>query len=154
MKLGRPYGESNCMLWKSRLFKRNGFVWGYPHAYRKVWEASNGKVLICDREPERTCDWYAVAMKKEGTFIRHLLETVCIVCMCAVHSRKYFMQSMFIALRDCENFSTTEIFWWFDSRGVPLIGIFLTEIRGEFMWVSQIIILSCRHTGIVVFVGK
>ena len=38
-----------------------------------------GEPLICEAEPESASNQFAVAMKKEGTFIGHLLEAV--VCV-------------------------------------------------------------------------
>ena len=35
-----------------------------------------GEALVCKGEPESTSNRYTVAMKKEGTFIGHLLEAV------------------------------------------------------------------------------
>ena len=42
-----------------------------------------GEPLVYEAEPESTSDQFAVAMKKEGTFIGHLLEAVA----CVVHCR-------------------------------------------------------------------
>ena len=39
---------------------------------------------MCEGEPESTFNQYAVAMKKEGTFIGHLLEAVTRVLSFAV----------------------------------------------------------------------
>ena len=61
-----------------------------------------GEVLVCKGEPKSTSDRYVVAMKKEGTFIGHLLEAVarvlsfvaeifCVVNFCSlIQLRKKF----------------------------------------------------------------
>ena len=44
---------------------------------------------MCEGEPESTSDQYAVAMKKEGTFIGHLLEAVARVLSFVVTNISY-----------------------------------------------------------------
>ena len=70
-----------------KFFERNS-IRGY-HVYKKVWAATVGEALVCEREPS---DRYAVAVKNEGTIIEHLprkLSRVCsLFCDGEVHSNK------------------------------------------------------------------
>lgn len=50
------------------------------HVYRDIWEAAEGEVLECGREPGNAKDRYAVAVKKDGTVIGHLPKKVSRVC--------------------------------------------------------------------------
>ena len=61
-KLGRTYGESNC---HGKVFP---CICGY-HVYEKVWAATVGEALVCEREPKNSSNRYAVAVKNEGTII-------------------------------------------------------------------------------------
>ena len=47
-------------------------VRGY-HVYYCIWEAAVGDQLNCERELDNVKDRYAVAVKKDGTVIGHLL---------------------------------------------------------------------------------
>ena len=55
-----------------KVCKRNSCVHGY-HIYKDVWDAVIGEELQCEREHDNGSDWYAVAIKKDGTIIGHLL---------------------------------------------------------------------------------
>ena len=57
-------------------FERNICIRSYHDVYRKVWDATIGEALVCEGEPQNTSDPYAVAVKKEGISIGHLLKTV------------------------------------------------------------------------------
>ena len=47
-------------------------VYGY-HVYKKIWQEAIGEELKCDREPENSCDRYAVCVKRTVVIIGHLL---------------------------------------------------------------------------------
>ena len=49
--------------------------------YKKVWAATVGEVLVCEREPKNPSDRYAVAVKNEGTIIEHLPRKLLRVCL-------------------------------------------------------------------------
>ena len=53
-----------------KFFERN-CIRGY-HVYKKVWVATVGEALMCEREPKNSSDRYAVAVKNKGTIIEHL----------------------------------------------------------------------------------
>ena len=57
-------------------FERNTCIRSYHNVYIKVWDATIGEALVCEGEPKSTSDPYAVAVKKEGISIGHLLKTV------------------------------------------------------------------------------
>ena len=44
---------------------------GY-HVYKETWEVTCGEVLVCERDIRNMEDGYAVAVKKDGTTVRHL----------------------------------------------------------------------------------
>ena len=46
-------------------------VYGY-HVCKKIWREAIGEELECDREPENSCDRYAVCVKRSGVIIGHL----------------------------------------------------------------------------------
>ena len=48
---------------------------GY-HVYKETWEATCGEVLVCERDIRNMEDRYAVAVKKDGTTVRHLPRSV------------------------------------------------------------------------------
>jgi len=52
---------------------------GY-RVYKKVWAATVGEALVCEREPKNSSNWYAVAVKNEGTIIEHLPRKLSQVC--------------------------------------------------------------------------
>ena len=111
-----------------KFFERN-CIRGY-HVYKKVWAATVGEALVCEREPKLSSDRYAVAVKNKGTIIEHLprkLLHVCslfcdgevrnskcerqtrahgmprsITCIVIIRCRRHFMRLIFVAL--CENF--------------------------------------------------
>ena len=58
---------------------RDCCIRGY-HVYQEIWEAAVGEVLVCEREPRDVEDRYAVAVKKDGTVIRHLPRKVSRIC--------------------------------------------------------------------------
>ena len=64
------------------LFERHCCVWGYC-MYKEVhiWEASVGKLLICEWGPDNTSNKYAVELKKKklllGTCLANLQEFIC-----------------------------------------------------------------------------
>ena len=53
-----------------KFFERNS-IHGY-HVYKKVWAATVGEALVCEREPKNSSDRYAVTVKNEGTITEHL----------------------------------------------------------------------------------
>ena len=53
-----------------KFFERN-CIRGY-HVYKKVWAATVGEALVCEREPKNSSDRYAVGVKNEGTIVEHL----------------------------------------------------------------------------------
>ena len=61
-----------------KFFERN-CIRGY-HVYKKVWAATVGEALVCEREPKNSSDRYAVAVKNEGTIIEHLPRKLSRVC--------------------------------------------------------------------------
>ena len=61
-----------------KFFERN-CIRGY-HVYKKVWAATVGEALMCEREPKNSSDRYAVAVKNEGTIIEHLPRKLSRVC--------------------------------------------------------------------------
>ena len=61
-----------------KIFKRN-CIPGY-HVYKKVWGATVGEALVCEREPKIPSDRYAVAVKNKGTIIEHLPQKLSHVC--------------------------------------------------------------------------
>ena len=61
-----------------KFFERN-YIPGY-HVYKKVWAATVGEALVCEREPKNSSDRYAVAVKNEGTIIEHLPRKLSRVC--------------------------------------------------------------------------
>ena len=61
-----------------KFFERN-CIRGY-YVYKKVWAATVGEALVCEREPKNSSDRYAVAVKNEGTMIEHLLRKLSRVC--------------------------------------------------------------------------
>ena len=48
---------------------------------KKVWAATVGEALVCEREPKLSSDRYAVAVKNEGTIIEHLPRKLSRVCL-------------------------------------------------------------------------
>ena len=58
---------------------RDCCIRGY-HVYKEIWLAAIGKELECDREPQNSCDCYAVAVKKSGVVIGHLPRKLSRVC--------------------------------------------------------------------------
>ena len=64
-------------------FERNCSIQGYHNVYRAVWEVGVGEALMCEGDPESASNRYAVAMKKERTFIGHLLKVVMCVLLLA-----------------------------------------------------------------------
>ena len=63
-----------------KFFKRNCIHSYHVHVYKKVWAATAGEVLVCEREPKNSSDRYAVAVKNEGTIIEHLPRKLSWVC--------------------------------------------------------------------------
>ena len=61
-----------------KFFERN-YIHGY-HVYKKVWSATVGEALVCEREPKLSSDRYTVAVKNEGTIIEHLPRKLSRVC--------------------------------------------------------------------------
>ena len=63
---------------------------GY-HVYKKVWAATVGEALVCERA-QNPSDRYAVVVKNEGTIIEHLPRKLSGVCsrLCTSPSQKYF----------------------------------------------------------------
>ena len=65
-------------------FGRDYFICGYHvygyHVYKKIWRKAIGDELECDREPENSCDRYAVCVKRSGVIIDHLLRKLSSVC--------------------------------------------------------------------------
>ena len=59
-------------------FERN-YIRSY-HVYKKVWVATVGEALVCEREPKNSSDRYTVAVKNEGTIIEHLPRKLSRVC--------------------------------------------------------------------------
>ena len=53
---------------------------GRYHVYKETWQAAIGEKLECDREPENSCDRYAVAVKRSGVVIGHLPRKLSRVC--------------------------------------------------------------------------
>ena len=64
-----------------KFFKRNCIHSYHVHVYKKVWAATAGEVLVCEREPKNSSDRYAVAVKNEGTIIEHLPRKLSWVCL-------------------------------------------------------------------------
>ena len=58
-----------------KLFERNCIRGYYVYMGGDVGEA-----LMCEREPKKSSDQYAVAVKNEGTMIEHLLRKLSWVC--------------------------------------------------------------------------
>ena len=52
---------------------------GY-HIYKNFWDAVIGEELQCERELDNVSDRYAVAVKKDGTIIGHLLQNISRAC--------------------------------------------------------------------------
>ena len=52
-------------------FGRDCCIRGY-HVYKKIWREAIGEELECNREPENSCDRYAVGVKRSGVIIGHL----------------------------------------------------------------------------------
>ena len=50
---------------------RGYHVYGY-HIYKKIWREGIGEELECNREPENSCDRYAVCVKRSEVIIGHL----------------------------------------------------------------------------------
>ena len=61
-----------------KFFERN-CIRGYQ-VYKKVWAATVGEALVCEREPKNPSDRYAVVVKNEGTIIEHLPRKLSHVC--------------------------------------------------------------------------
>ena len=61
-----------------KFFKIN-CICGY-HVYEKVWVATVGEALVCERKPKNSSDQYTVAVKNEGTIIEHLHQKLSRVC--------------------------------------------------------------------------
>ena len=61
-----------------KFFEKN-CICGY-HVYKKVWAATVGEVLMCEREPKNSSDRYTVAVKNEGSIIEHLPRKLLWVC--------------------------------------------------------------------------
>ena len=47
-------------------------AWLLHVGYKDNWEEAIGKELPCEREPRNVKDWYAVAVIKDSTVVRHL----------------------------------------------------------------------------------
>ena len=60
-------------------FGRDCCIRGY-HIYKEIWRAAIGEELECDREPENSCDRYAVCVKRSGVVIGHLPRKLSRVC--------------------------------------------------------------------------
>ena len=73
-----------------KFFERN-CIRGY-HIYKKVWAATVGEALVCEREPKNPSDRYTVAVKNKRTIKEHLprkLSHVCsLFCDREVHNSK------------------------------------------------------------------
>ena len=52
---------------------------GY-HIYKDIWDTMIGEELLCKREPDNRSDRYAVAVKKDGIIIGHLLRIISRPC--------------------------------------------------------------------------
>ena len=55
------------------LFTLNSFVMGF-HDYMENWTPTIGEILICVMEPDNAYDKYAVAVKKDGKLVGHLMK--------------------------------------------------------------------------------
>ena len=60
-------------------FLERNCIRGY-HVYKKVWAATVGEALVCEREPKNSSDRYTVAVKNKGTIIEHLPRKLSRVC--------------------------------------------------------------------------
>ena len=58
--------------------------------YKEIWLAAIGEKLECDREPQNSCDHYAVAVKNSGVVICHLPRKLSRVCLrvCSLFLRR------------------------------------------------------------------
>ena len=84
VKSGRLYGESNCC--GSQEFLKMNCIQDYHDVYREVWVAGVGGALVCNGEPKSASNRCAVAMKKEETFMGHLLKAVGCVLLFVVEN--------------------------------------------------------------------
>ena len=61
-------------------FGRDCCIRGY-HVHKKIWREAIGEELECDREPENSCDCYAVCVKRSEVIIGHLPRKLLRVCL-------------------------------------------------------------------------
>ena len=73
--LERSRARSACM----EEFGIDCCIRGY-HVYKEIWRAAIGEELECDREPENSCDRYAVCVKRSGVVIGHFPRKLSRVC--------------------------------------------------------------------------
>ena len=69
-------------------------------------EAAIGQSFVYEGKPESTFDQCSLAMKKEGTFVDHLLEVVVGLLLFVIG---IFHVINLVTLRGCKNLSTTKI---------------------------------------------
>ena len=60
-------------------FGRDCCIRGY-HVCKEIWRAAMGEELECDREPENSCNCYAVVVKRSRVVIGHLPRKLSRVC--------------------------------------------------------------------------
>ena len=70
MKVLQHRNQEERVTAMEKFFERN-CICGY-HVYKKVWAATVGEVLMCEREPKNSSDRYTVAVKNEESIIEHL----------------------------------------------------------------------------------
>ena len=60
-------------------FFEGNCIHGY-HVYKKVWAATVGEALMCERQLKNSSYRYAVAVKNKGTIIEHLPRKLSQMC--------------------------------------------------------------------------
>ena len=144
MKSGRMCKESNCMPWESRLFQKELLCSRLTTMYIKSMRHRQWRSVGMWKRAWRNFWLIWSDYEKGRNLYKSFAQNHCVHVCCS-------LQEIFRAI-NVQSLTCLQIFFntknpqWFNLRSARLIGVFLVEIREEFVRVSQILTLwyACR----------